>query len=344
MPVYNCERFLREAVESILSQTFCDFEFIIVNDGSTDSTSAILKNYTDMRVTLVDRKHQGLVASLNQGLALAWGEYVAIMHGDDVALPTRLERQVGFLCQHLEVGILGTACRLIHVDGWDIGLQSWPVSDLDIRWTSLLASPFGHPTVMMRRRVVVESGLNYSESFGAEDYDLWTRLLNYTRGANLREPLLKYRVHSESRTGKHRQIQLEEHDAIALRTIREQLPEFAISAEQVSQLRALFVGGREFTPVSDLQRVAMANLYLDMFENFISRHRGEPGLKALQRQETLRVARLVLRPPLQPGWMRIVGRLLTMAPSLPLLKVVGRRLGRHALNVLVRGWDGKAIT
>lgn len=131
-----------------------------------------------------------------------------------------------------------------------------------------------------------------------------------------------------------------EQDTIALRTIREQLPDFAITSEQVSQLRAMFVGGCDFAPDFEVQCVALTNLYLDMLETFMRYHSGESDLESVRRQEVLKVARSILRFPLRPGWMRIARRLFTIDHGFPwsvlrkVSKAVGRRLGGHALNVL----------
>ena len=318
MPVFNGERYLKEAVEGILNQTFGDFEFIIINDGSTDNTRGILESYADARIKLVEQEHQGLIASLNRGLAIAGGEYVARMDSDDIAAPERLEKQVAFLRTHPKIGILGTACRIIDDNGRDLGVRRWPISDLEIRWTGLFSSPFGHPTVILRRDILTKHGLEYDDVFHmVEDYDLWIRALNHTRGANLNEPLLKYRVHGDRVTSKFRDQQLRSHDAVALRALREQLPEFVITPEQVSQFRGLFVGGSEFMPGLDVRRVTLAELYLDMLRAFMSHRHGEPGLERLQRREALRIARLVFRWPLRPGWMRVIRRLIKLEPGLP---------------------------
>jgi hypothetical protein len=339
MPVFNGERFLKDAVRSILDQTFSDFEFIIINDGSTDSTQAILQSHTDARIKLVNQPHQGLIASLNQGLAIAGGKYLARMDSDDIALPDRLSKQLTFLGAHPEIGILGTACQMIDAQGAVLGLGQWPIDDLGIRWASLLSSPFGHPTVIIRRDILVKNGLKYAEAFErVEDYDLWTRMLNYTRGGNLREPLLQYRVHEDRVTSKFREVQLKNHDTVALRSIRELLPECYIQADQVSQLRALFVGGSGPSRDPQARRATLVGTYLDLLNAFVSRHPRGPGLEALQREEALRVARLVFRWPLQPGCVRIGRRLMAMHPGLPwsfsghLWNAVCRRLWPRTLN------------
>lgn len=318
MSVYNGERHLAQAVESILNQTFTDFQFIIIDDGSTDGTRAILESYGDSRIVLIyNQENMGLPRSLNRGLALAQGEYVARIDADDVAMPHRFERQIAFLEKHPEIGILGSACQLIDTNGREQGFWRMPPNDLQIRWKSLLATPFCHPTVMMRRDVLTQNGLKYDEALLIpEDYDLWTRMLKYTRGANLSEPLIQYRL-GYGVTSALKETLLKNHDMIALRTIQEQLPGFAITREQVSQLRALFAGVGESMSGLDTQRMTLVEIYWDMLEAFMSQHYGDSGLKALQRQEAWRVARLVLHPPPQPGWMRVIQRLIAADPGLP---------------------------
>ena len=343
MSVYNGERFLWEAIDSILSQTFNDFEFVIVDDGSTDGTSTLLAAEHDPRIRIVrNDKNLGLQRSLNIGLELACGHYVARLDADDIAMPDRLEKQVCFLDNHPEIGILGTACRLINVNGQHLGVSQYPLGDVQIRWRSLLTNPFAHPTVMVHREVLTQHGLRYNHDLHAtEDYDLWTRVLKFTRGANLSEPLIKRRVHQGSLCITTLEATLEVFSAIALRTVREQLPGFAITPEQVSQLQALLWGGSDkFITSSSSERVALVELYLDMLTAFIDRHSGEPDLRLLQRQEALSVARVVFRHPLQPGWRRVVGRLITMHPGLPwaflgyLSNAIARRLKRRALDIL----------
>jgi hypothetical protein len=331
MSVYNGERFLSEAIQSVLNQSFSDFEFIIINDGSTDGTLSILESHDDARIVLVSNQANiGLSSSLNKGLALAQGEYVARMDADDVALPHRFEKQVAFLDAHPEVGILGSPCQLINIHGREQGLYRAPPSDLEIRWRSLIANPFWHPTVMIRGHILAENGLNYDQALQtSQDYDLWIRMLNHTRGANLGEPLIQYRLgHGITKT--RRKLQLRNHDTISLRTIRQQLPEFDVTLDQVGELRALFVGGGEFTPVLGAQRIAVAHLYLDLLETFQGHYTQSPDLHTLQRQQTLRVARLFIRPPFRPECVPLLRRLVSTDPGMfwPFLNYAWASVGR----------------
>ncbi|MCL4552170.1 MAG: glycosyltransferase [Candidatus Marsarchaeota archaeon] len=336
MPVFNDAAFLPAAVESILEQTFSDFDFLIVDDGSSDGSEAFLQTVRDSRVRLVrNERNIGLTRSLRLGLELARGRYIARMDADDISFRERLARQVSFLYKHPYVGILGTACQLIDARGHSLGFGHRPATDVEIRWASLLENPFYHPTVMIRRSLLVDNNFNYDEAFRTtQDYELWTRMLTSTVSANLSEPLVKYRVR-HGITSTHRRDQLRNHDIIACRTIAEQFPGFEIRAEQVSRLRRLFFGGDEPWSALEAHRVSLAGLYLDLFRAFEGHHRGKPAIKALRRQQAMKVAQIVLRRPLPRGWLGLLWRLVALDPGLPgshlgrLSHAFVRRLGRR---------------
>jgi glycosyltransferase involved in cell wall biosynthesis len=197
MPVYNGAAFVQEALTSILEQTFDEFEFLIVDDGSTDATYEILSSCRDPRVHLL-RNHTnlGLARSLNRGLTVARGRYVARMDADDASLSHRLRVQTDFMDAHPEVGLCGA---WIEVVGEGVK-QVWRYpSDHDtIRTRLLFESTLAHPVVMMNRRLLEEDRLSYDETFGAaQDYELWSRAASGCVLANLPEVLLTHRLHGE---------------------------------------------------------------------------------------------------------------------------------------------------
>ena len=214
MPVYNAQRYLAPAVDSILAQTFGDFEFLIVNDGSTDDSQAILERYAarDPRIRLVSRPNTGYTVALNQMLATARGEYVARMDADDMSLPRRLERQVEFLDAHPQVLALGAPATIIDPDGDPIGPYEVPPDHetIDARHLSGLSGMLIHPSAMMRREAVLAAGGYRPELEPAEDLDLWLRLAEIGRLANLDEVLVHYRVHlgntTSTRAGLQRRV------------------------------------------------------------------------------------------------------------------------------------------
>lgn len=208
LPVFNAQSFILDAVNSILVQTFRDFELILVDDASSDDTTLLLSSISDPRVRVIRHEvNRGLVNSLNDGLLVASGEYVARMDHDDFALPTRLKRQVDFLDHNPSIAVVGTGYRLIDSQG-RIGLAYRPpISHAEIAWAMAFVCPIAHPTVMMRRSVIEAAGGYSEEASYAEDYDLWERLIHHQRFANIPDPLLLLRKHGGNMTttwsGKH---------------------------------------------------------------------------------------------------------------------------------------------
>ena len=199
MSVYNGERFLKEAIDSIIAQTFTDFEFIIINDGSTDRTGAILKTYADPRLKIIERENRGLISSLNEAINSAEGEYLARTDADDTALPERLARQAKFLDEHPPVGLVGSWAEAVDENGKILKIYDFPPADnKHIRSYLLRHNAFIHPSVMFRRKLISQNP--YRNFTHIEDYELWTRLLQKCEGANIPEPLIKYRVLESSIT------------------------------------------------------------------------------------------------------------------------------------------------
>ena len=199
MPVYNCEKYVAKAVESILTQTFEDFEFLIVDDGSTDSSRVILEQYSvrDPRIKLVSRPNTGLLVALNEMVGRARGEYVARMDADDIALPGRFERQVQYLDEHPECVLLGSRVIIIDPDGDPLKEMGDALThdEIDDIFMSTGGQIVYHPSVMYRRQVVLDLGSYRPEFDLTEDLDLFLRLAEVGRVANLAEPLLFYREH-----------------------------------------------------------------------------------------------------------------------------------------------------
>jgi glycosyltransferase involved in cell wall biosynthesis len=201
MPVYNSQGYLAAAVESILAQTFSEFELVAVDDGSTDGSLATLERLAsgDTRIRIISRPNTGIVGALNDGLTAARGELVARMDADDVAMPDRFERQLHHLSAHPDCVAVGSAVLRIDPDGDPICIQPWALAHEEID-RLLLAGGGGlaHPTAMIRTAAIRQVGGYRREYEWVEDKDLWLRLAEIGRLANLPEPLLKYRLHENS--------------------------------------------------------------------------------------------------------------------------------------------------
>ena len=202
LTVYNGERFLALAVESILAQTWRDFELIAVDDGSTDGSLTILQAYAaqDRRVRVLACSNTGQAGALNTGVAAARGAWVARMDADDIAAPERLRRQADFLAAHLRIGAVGAAYQAIDESGSPLGRPKLFSCDPAVIRKELQRGccALAHPTVMIRRDVLQETGAYRGLLRPAEDYDLWLRMSEIADLANLPDVLLQYRIHGGS--------------------------------------------------------------------------------------------------------------------------------------------------
>jgi glycosyltransferase involved in cell wall biosynthesis len=204
LPVYNAERYLADAVGSIRNQTFGDFEFLIIDDGSTDGSTKILKHHAahDPRIRLTIRPNKGLVATLNELIDQAQGELIARMDADDIAMPERFQKQVDYLRAHPECVEVGCRVKVIDADGDPLG-DWWTLVEheaIDAQHFQVgQGAALAHPSAMMRRDAVLAIG-KYRDFSSSEDLDLHLRLAEHGRLANLPQILLKYRIHDANRT------------------------------------------------------------------------------------------------------------------------------------------------
>jgi glycosyltransferase involved in cell wall biosynthesis len=230
---HDAAQFLRLALASVLRQTLGDLELIVVDDGSSDGTDAILESIDDPRlIVLRNEERLGLAASLNRALDTASGRYVARLDADDVALPERLERQVAHLRAHPRLAIVGSAVLELDAAGTPGALHLMPSGPLEVRWASLFGSPFFHPSVLVDRELLAREGLRYDPEFlESEDYELWVRVLRLGEGDNVQHPLVLYRVHAAQASRARRDLQLEFQRGVALAEIARAAP--GLGAESV---------------------------------------------------------------------------------------------------------------
>ncbi len=246
MAVYNGQEYIGDALDSILKQSFRDFEFIVVNDGSLDGTARILQRYAqlDERLLVLHQENHGVIAALNRGCRLARGTYIARMDADDVSVPGRFEMQVDFLDRHPTVAVVGGAIRFINTTGDVIGERRYPLEDRQIK-KALRENNccLMHPAIMMRKNAFDTTGGYRSSFVHAEDNDLFLRLADRGEMANLSDVLLYYRLHARQVSTRHiRQQVLSGLAAEAVARIRREtgqeptLPPDGVTAESLVSL------------------------------------------------------------------------------------------------------------
>ena len=194
MSVYNEEQYIAETVESILNQTFSDFEFIIIDDGSEDKTYDVLKTFNDPRMRIVRQQNMGLTKSLNKGIELSKGEYIARADAQDIYVPTRFEKQVNFLDKNKKVAAVSNWVRYVDEEGNLISEKKLPTSSVQIKRKLGFSNSMVHSSVMIRKSALIDIG-GYNESLPyAQDYDLWLRLSQKYELANIPEFLCTVRI------------------------------------------------------------------------------------------------------------------------------------------------------
>ena len=335
MSVFNGEPYLSQAIESILSQTFDDFEFIIVDDGSKDGSSQRLDKFArqDKRIRLArNESNLGLIPSLNRGIRMAAGQYVARQDADDISLPERLAQQVRFLDRHRDVGVVGTWMTNVNEGGKRTAWKT-PTTDSLIQWSLIFCTSIAHATVMMRRCLLDEDVRFRPEMTHAEDYDLWSRLSERTRFANLPHCLYLRQCHKERVSVRHADKQKEVGRAIMLANI-EKLLGTTFDCRLVHQLDKAYRGH----PLRNGQELEeILHLVVRLYETFVARKKLntrqalDVGHDAAHFLTHLGLKHLVRYPRHS---IRLLGKATRLNRGIPLKSYVGVALGwRRAFSV-----------
>lgn len=203
MPVYNAEKYLSLSIDSILNQTFKDFELVIINDGSKDSSLKIIKKYKDKRIRVVNNKKNLKIAkSLNKAVKLARSNIIARADADDIYVPKRLELQYKIMIKNQKIVIVGSNMKIINEKGEKISKREYPESDKELKRLMFRYSPFGHPVVMFRKKEFLEFGGYDHNKVPCEDIDLWFKIGSKYEFATVNKYLINYRVYSGSSSNK----------------------------------------------------------------------------------------------------------------------------------------------
>lgn len=234
LPVYNADPFLAESIQSILNQSFEDFELLLIDDGSTDKSLEVINSFADKRIRIIENGvNKGLVFTLNKGLELSKGKYIARMDADDISAPQRFERQIKAMEADQEIIVCGTQAEYF---GVITGISKLPVSSDEIKAGLFFGSCFIHPSVMIRRSVLEQFKIVYQSKYiHLEDYEMWFQLFSKGKFLNVNEPLIKYRVGEQNITFKHKETRQER-----LKDIYE-IPLMALGLEVTAANRALLL-------------------------------------------------------------------------------------------------------
>ncbi|SBW10943.1 Glycosyl transferase family 2 (modular protein) [uncultured delta proteobacterium] len=325
MPVYNDARYIRDAIDSILNQTFAGFEFVIVNDGSTDGTAAIVNEYADPRIKIITHERNlGRPSARNSALQAAQGEYVFWMDADDIALPQRLEKQIAFMDAHPDVAVCGGAVQCFHNSGMTL---LHPSGSKAISAALFFAPAIANPACCIRKSVLDVKGIRFDDGFPrAEDYEFWCRLLlDYKQKAgNIPDLVLLYRVRAFFTEESHKAVQCGMLERLGIAAPEETTQiYFELSLAECG--KALSFPWQTYVDFADA--VAAANGVKRIFPRKALRRRLDSRLARLAAFEGLSVRQLLSRCVSAFGYGRTAG-------------IVWRHTSRRLLEKLRCGLDG----
>lgn len=259
MAAFNEENYLHESINSILEQTYHNFEFIIINDGSTDNSEEIILSFKDPRIIYIKNdSNLKLIESLNKGLKIAKGKYIARMDADDISYTDRLEKQVAFMENNPETGISGAQLSIF---GDTNGTMTFPLVHEDIQLYLLITSSFGNNIVIFRRNIMEQNGFLFPKGYlHSEDYKCWTRWIMNTTAANMDDVLVKYRSHSSSVSIRHRSLQRETRNRIRAEYLAE-----LFQLEKGSLIPENFTGSISSARINSIKQIIQLNKEYNYF-------------------------------------------------------------------------------
>ncbi|MCB1787858.1 MAG: glycosyltransferase family 2 protein [Gammaproteobacteria bacterium] len=333
MPVYNEERYLESAVQSILDQTFGDFELIVVDDCSGDTTQAQLERLAagDPRVRIQrNPRNMGATASINRGLDQARGEFIARMDADDIALPERLDAQVRVMRERPEVVLCGAATIRVDSNGNRLALGEWPVDPVVLAWYGIFRPVVAHPTAMYRRSLI-DRGLRYDEDLHtAQDFGFWSKLVEHGSVAMIATPLLLYREHSGSVSATKRQQQRQDAAQVCASNLENRFAEFCSWRSDVDPVSvARFVHGSAAFDAAGAQAAVRSLLLLEQVYLDSCGEVSDAERKAIQRI----TARWILQALAMQSGLKFFEKMLILRSLVGrthrMIEEVGRYVGRR---------------
>ncbi len=265
MPTYNSGRYIYESIKSILNQTFGNFEFIILNDGSTDQTEEIISIFHDQRIVYKKKEHTGLSDTLNFGLNLVQTELVARMDSDDIADIKRLQYQFNFISNNPDCDIIGSNINVINKSNQILYRLNYPENDLEIKKKLLVNSVIPHAAVLMKKSVFNKVGYYSNQEGIIEDYDFWLRSLNKLKFYNIQHYLYSYRRYEDSKTGSFQKFILEREKVFNMmeRFISENHKLYFITDSEKDCLNAKFL--IRYSPHLEINKI-FSKLHLSIFQ------------------------------------------------------------------------------
>lgn len=317
MAVFNGEDYLDKAIESMCCQSYKNFEFLIIDDGSKDNSKTIIKQYqsNDSRIRLIENTENiGLPDSLNKGIEAAKGKFIARMDCDDLSFPNRLRDQVHFLETNSDHVLIGAQSIRIDADGRPIEKLNLPTCDTSIRARCLFENPFVHPSVLIRTSTLIDNGIRYRSNYKTtQDWALWIDLMLFGKIANLREPLIFQRVHDKTISRKKRNIQIINSLQIQKTYVRKLLGESYWDPSLFEKINTIFLNDRRTADAHNHDRIETCLTVIKYSE--MAFNKVPSGIQVKLNEFIFeRCIQFGLFPPFKKGWIKLFLKLMSVSP------------------------------
>jgi glycosyltransferase involved in cell wall biosynthesis len=310
LPAYNAEKTIERAINSILAQTYSDFELVIINDGSEDDTHNLISKYTDRRIRYLPYKNnRGLISVLNESIEIAKGNFVARQDADDESVARRFEVQMRALSKNDEIGIIGSATILRNSNNEVVGSYSYPETPIASQWQTLFKTPLAHSTIIAKKQLIIDAG-GYDKNYKyAEDYELWTRAIGLGKIISLPEKLIYYSVEggvSEKRRS--------EQDKMHIRIATENISSYLGYPVKPEIVRALSLSvDRKEEPISPETAETSIALCISIADKFRSNTLAKQEVRDLSAECSKKIASVISSQPLKSK-LKNIGKFVSQTP------------------------------
>ncbi|MBF91352.1 MAG: hypothetical protein CMP34_00935 [Rickettsiales bacterium] len=271
---YNGMPFLEKSVDSIISQTYKNFELIIVDDCSTDDSSKFLKSLNFDRLKLIfNKKNIGQTLSLNKAIKLSNGSFIARMDSDDISTRNRFKEQINYFKENPEIDILGSQAKIINKSDIEIGEIDVPSKHSAIWAYSLMHNPFIHPSILMKKKIFTNPHKAYCNKHINQDFDLWSRILLNHKAANIKKRLLQYRVHDSNMTKTYMKKNIVSNVSIIKNRLKKEKIFFKIKTGEIFKIQEYFSDSRKVADKKNIDRLKLSKIYFRFYEFILTKYK-----------------------------------------------------------------------
>ena len=271
---YNGMPYLKKSVNSILSQTYKNFELIIVDDCSTDDSAKFLKSLNFNRLKLIfNKRNIGQTLSLNKAISVSTGSFIARMDSDDISTRNRFKEQINYFKKNPGIDILGSQAKIINKFDKEVGEINVPSKHSAVWAYSLMHNPFIHPSIIMKKKIFIKPHKPYCDKHINQDFDLWSRILPNHKAANIKKRLLLYRIHDSNMTKAYMKKNIVSNVSIIKNRLKKEKIFFKIKTGEIFKIQRYFSDSRKVADKKNIDRLKLSKIYFRFYEFILTKYK-----------------------------------------------------------------------